>query len=66
MVIVLTMNNQYILLGENNGMKMQDSGGGSGVAMADFSGYDLNFMAMENDMAKTVASGLIATLTSPA
>lgn len=66
MIIVLTMNGNYILLGENNGCKMQDSTSGSGVAMADFSGYDLNFTAMENDMAKTVASGLIAALTSPA
>ena len=66
MIIALTMNGDYILLGETNGMQMQDSSQPSGTAMADFSGFDLTFKADEPDMAKTVASNLIATLTVPA
>ena len=66
MVIVLDMNGTYWLLGENNGLKMQDSTNPFGTAMADMNGYDLQFLAMENDNAKTVASKLIATLTTPA
>jgi len=66
MVIALTNNGNYWLLGETNGMKMQDSTNPYGTALADMNGYDLQFLSMEPDMAKTVASGLIAALLSPA
>lgn len=66
MAIVLDMNGVYWLLGEVNGLKMQDSTNPYGTAMADMNGYDLQFLAMETDPARTVASGLIATLTTPA
>lgn len=66
MAIAYTMNGDYVLLGEKNGLKMQDSTQPSGTAMADFSGYDLVFKAEENDMALLVPSGIISLLTSPA
>jgi hypothetical protein len=62
MVIVLDMNGDYWLLGENNGMAMGDGVGTYGTAMADKTGYELNFNAMEGEDAKQVTSGLIAAL----
>ena len=61
-IIVYTMNGDFILLGGTNGMNMTDSTQGSGTAMADFSGFDLNFMAQESDLALTVDSAVVATL----
>lgn len=66
MAIILDNNGTYWLLGETNGLKMQDGTASMGTALADMNGYDLNFLAQEPDMAKTVASNLIATLLSPA
>lgn len=64
MVIILDMNGDYWLLGENNGMAMVDSVGAYGTQMADKTGHELNFNAMEGEDAKQVTSGLMAALTA--
>jgi len=63
MVIAERQDGTIVLLGETNGMNMQDSTQGSGTAMADFAGYDFVFKAEEPNMANTVTGALVALLT---
>ncbi len=66
MIIVLDRNGNYWLMGENNGADLAPSESAFGKAFGDANGYALTFIAKESGPMKTVASGLIATLTAPA
>lgn len=66
MMIVEAYDGTLYLFGETNGMKMGDSTGPFGTAMADMNGYQLNFTGMEPQEARVVTTSLLATLIVPA
>lgn len=66
MVIVLDRNGLYWLLGQTNGMDVTTMEGKTGKAMGDMNGWTITLVGKEEDMAQTVNSNLIASLTSPA
>ena len=53
-IIVRDQNNKFFLLGDLNGMTLQDGTNGSGTAYGDRNGYELNFGGMEKDPAPEV------------
>lgn len=65
-MIVKDYGGTYWLFGATNGMKMGDSKGPFGKAMADMSGYELVFNGMEPYPAYTITPGIIAALLLPA
>lgn len=55
----------YWLLGEESGLMREGGKAGSGKAGGDRNGYELKFTSENVDPAITVASGIIAGLTTP-
>lgn len=66
MIIVLDENGTYWLLGENRGMRLNDSTATTGKSMGDLNGYTMVFTGKEPEAAREVDSALIAVLTAPA
>jgi hypothetical protein len=65
-MIVKDRNGVYWFYGAQKGMDLMTGSAGSGRALTDFNGFNLNFMGQETDYAKTVNPALIAALIIPA
>lgn len=62
-IIVLTQEGRYILLGEENGMNLISSEGGSGQKFEDLNGFRVNFEGKEKLPARELSSTFFGTLT---
>ena len=60
--IVLDRNGTYWVLGDANGCDMTSGKGATGVGMADFNGWNLEFAAMEESMPAILTSGVVTSL----
>lgn len=62
-VIVLTQNNQYLLMGEQNGANLTASQASVGKAYGDMNGVTLTMEAKEPTPARVMSSAFVSTLT---
>lgn len=52
--LILTQNDEYLLMGEKNGIRVTEIEGGTGAAFGDLSGYVVTFVAKEPSLAAVV------------
>ena len=62
--VVEDQNGTYWYLGRFNGLDITTGTASSGLAQADRNGYQLTFTGGEKELAPTVSSAVIATLTT--
>lgn len=62
LIIVLDRNGVYWLLGNNNGCDLTSAKGTAGQKMGDFNGWNLEFMATEEDAPLILSTGVTTSL----